>query len=106
MGQAVEAAGRAVVDVDQAVVDVVVPVVPVVDVAVPVVVDPAVAAEEAAVVVVVVALKGRSRLSRFVDALASSRVDAVSAFLPWSLLVTRTDGWAGVTGRRLKFPWL
>lgn len=94
MGQAVEAAGRAVVDE-------VVPVVPVVDV-----VDPAVAAEEAAVVVVNAALKGRSRLSRFVDALASSRVDAVSAFLPWSLLVTRTDGWAGVTGRRLKFPWL
>lgn len=96
MGQAVEAAGRAVVDV----------VVPVVDVVVPVVVDPAVAVEEAAVVVVNAALKGRSRLSRFVDALASSRVDAVSAFLPWSLLVTRTDGWAGVTGRRLKFPWL
>lgn len=94
MGQAVEAVGRAVVDE-------VVPVVPVVDV-----VDPAVAAEEAAVVVVNAALKGRSRLSRFVDALASSRVDAVSAFLPWSLLVTRTDGWAGVTGRRLKFPWL
>jgi acetolactate synthase small subunit len=94
VGQAVEAAGRAVVDE-------VVPVVPVVDV-----VDPAVAAEEAAVVVVNAALKGRSRLSRFVDALASSRVDAVSAFLPWSLLVTRTDGWAGVTGRRLKFPWL
>lgn len=89
VGQAVEAAGRAVVDV-----------------VVPVVVDPAVAVEEAAVVVVNAALKGRSRLSRFVDALASSRVDAVSAFLPWSLLVTRTDGWAGVTGRRLKFPWL
>ena len=96
VGQAVEAAGRAVVD----------EVVPVVDVVDPVVVDPAVAAEEAAVVVVNAALKGRSRLSRFVDALASSRVDAVSAFLPWSLLVTRTDGWAGVTGRRLKFPWL
>ena len=90
----VEAVGRAAVDE-------VVPVVPVVDV-----VDPAVAAEEAAVVVVNAALKGRSRLSRFVDALASSRVDAVSAFLPWSLLVTRTDGWAGGTGRRLKFPWL
>ena len=97
VGQAVEAVGRAVVDE----VVPVVPVVPVVDV-----VDPAVAAEEAAVVVVNAALKGRSRLSRFVDALASSRVDAVSAFLPWSLLVTRTDGWAGVTGRRLKFPWL
>ena len=91
VGQAVEAVGRAAVD----------EVVPVVDV-----VDPAVAAEEAAVVVVNAALKGRSRLSRFVDALASSRVDAVSAFLPWSLLVTRTDGWAGGTGRRLKFPWL
>ena len=90
----VEAVGRAAVDE-------VVPVVPVVDV-----VDPAVAAEEAAVVVVNAALKGQSKLSRFVDARASSRVDADSAFLPWSLLVTRTDGWAGVTGRRLKFPWL
>ena len=92
----VEAAGRAVVDVDRVVVDVVVPVV----------VDLVAAAEEAAVVVVNAALKGQSRLSRFVDVRALSKVDADSVFLLWSLLVTRTDGWAGVTGRRLKFPWL
>lgn len=89
MGQAVEAVGQAVVDV--------------VD---PAVVGLAVAAEEAAVVVVNAALKGQSRLSRFVDVRALSKVDAGSVFLLWSLLVTRTDGWAGVTGRRLKFPWL
>ena len=96
MGQAVVAVGQAAVDVGQAAVDVVDPAV----------VDLAVAAEEAAVVVVNAALKGQSRLSRFVDVRALSKVDVDSVFLLWSLLVTRTDGWAGVTGRRLKFPWL
>ncbi|GEM_PF-4081910 len=79
----------------------------VVDVVVPVVVAGQ-AADVAVAVVAVVSggLKAQSRSSRFDDAHVSSKVVADSAFRLWSLLATRTDGSAGVMGRRLKFPWL
>ena len=80
----------------------------VVDVVVPVAVADQVAADVAEAVVAVVSggLKAQSRSSRFDDAHVSSKVVADSAFRLWSLLATRTDGSAGVMGRRLKFPWL
>ncbi len=81
----------------------------VVDVVVPVAVaGQAAAADVAEAVVAVVSggLKAQSRSSRFDDAHVSSKVVADSAFRLWSLLAIRTDGSAGVMGRRLKFPWL
>ena len=77
----------------------------VVDVVVPVAVADQVAADVAEAVVSG-GLKAQSRSSRFDDAHVSSKVVADSAFRLWSLLATRTDGSAGVMGRRLKFPWL